>query len=92
MKGYAYLDSVGILHAVVSPDVAGKYARGGKYIETENCDGAGYLDENGYNVMVYADEKKFSYGKRNGKEYQVQEDEFAKKFPVTYTLYKELAE
>lgn len=92
MKGYAYLDKYGILHAVSSADVAKDYARGGKYIETENCDGKGYLDENGYNVMVYADEKKFSYGKSNGKEYQVQEDEFAEKFPVTYALYKELAE
>ena len=90
MKGYAYLDSVGILHAVSSADVAKNYARDGKYIETENCDGTGYLDENGYNVMVYADDKKFSYGKSNGKEYTLNEDDFAKKFPITYTLYKEL--
>lgn len=60
MKGYAYLDKYGIMHASEYQDTAKKYAKyNGKVVETNLCDGTGYTDENDYNTMIYAAEKEF---------------------------------
>ena len=91
MKGYAYLDKYGIMHASEYQDTAKKYAKyNGKVVETELCDGSGYTDENDYNTMIYAAEKEFFYGKSKAREHKLSEDQFAVKFPQTYALYKEL--
>ena len=91
MKGYAYLDKYGIMHASEYPDTAKKYAKyNGKVVETNLCDGTGYTDENDYNTMIYAAEKEFFYGKSRTREHKLSEDRFAAKFPRTYALYKEL--
>lgn len=90
MKGYAYLDSVGILHAVTTEKVALEYARNKKIVETEYCGGTGYMKENEYNIIIYSDEKKFCYGKGSAKENVIKEEEFAKMFPNTYEVYKKL--
>ena len=91
MKGYAYLDKYGIMHASEYQDTAKKYAKyNGKVVETNLCDGSGYTDENDYNTMIYAVEKEFFYGKSRAREHKLSEDQFAAKFPQTYALYKEL--
>lgn len=91
MKGYAYLDKYGIMHASEHQDTAKKYAKyNGKVVETNLCDGTGYTDENDYNTMIYAAEKEFFCGKSKAREHKLSEDQFATKFPQTYALYKEL--
>ena len=91
MKGYAYLDKYGIMHASEYQDTAKKYAKyNGKVVETNLCDGSGYTDEDGFNTMIYAAEKEFFYGKSKAREHKLSEDQFAAKFPQTYALYKEL--
>ena len=91
MKGYAYLDKYGIMHASEYQDTAKKYAKyNGKVVETNLCDGTGYTDENDYNTMIYAAEKEFFFFFCRAREHKLSEDQFAAKFPQTYALYKEL--
>lgn len=90
MNGYAYLDKYGILHAVSSKEDALSYSKNGKTASTDLCGGDGYLDENGMNVYINASEKTFSHGKNSNKDHELSETEFARKYPKTYAIYKQL--
>ncbi len=106
MKGYAYLDKYGIMHAssykeddpartearkASAMETAKKYAKyNGKIAETNLADGSGYTNENDFDVMIYAAEKEFWYGKGSARQNKLTEEQFAAKFPLSYALYKEL--
>ena len=106
MKGYAYLDKYGIMHAssykeddpartearkASAMETAKKYAKyNGKIAETNLADGSGYTNENDFDVMIYAAEKEFWYGKGSARQNKLTEEQFAEKFSRTYALYKEL--
>lgn len=90
MNGFAYLDKYGIMHAVSSKEDALRYSKNGKVVPTALCGGDGYLDENGMNVFINASDKMFSHGKNSNKDHELSETEFARKYPKTYALYRQL--
>lgn len=106
MKGYAYLDKYGIMHAssykeddpartearkASAMETAKKYAKyNGKIAETNLADGSGYTNENDFDVMIYAAEKEFWYGKGSARQNKLTEEQFAAKFPLSYALYQKL--
>lgn len=106
MKGYAYLDKYGIMHAsswkedvpertearkASAMETAKKYAKfNGKISETNLADGSGYTNENDFDTMIYHVEKEFWYGKGSARQNKLTEDQFKVKFPMTYALYQTL--
>lgn len=90
MNGFAYLDKYGIMHAASSKETALKYSKNGKVVSTDLCDDGGYLDENGMNVFINASDKTFSHGKGSNKDHELSETEFARRYPKTYAIYRQL--
>ena len=106
MNGYAYLDKYGIMHASAykeddpartearkasAMETAKKYAKyNGKIAETNLADGSGYTNENDFDVMIYAAEKEFWYGKGSARQNKLTEDQFKAKVPLSYALYQKL--
>lgn len=90
MNGFAYLDKYGIMHAVSSKEDALRYSKNGKTVFTDLCGGDGYLDENEMNVFINTSDKAFFHGKNSNKDHELSETEFARKYPKTYAIYKQL--
>ncbi len=85
MKNYAYLDKGNILHIVKEERTAKKFAKNGKYIETDVKSLNGYPYEGGNDIVVYSlDEAYINGNKVDGKKVDLKE------YKSTYELYKNL--
>ena len=88
---FAYLDKGAIIHVVGERKTAEENAAyNGKIIETGLGDGAGYLFEKGKRIFVYAKEKEFYEGGNAKGGRKMSENEFQKRYPGSYSLFKAL--
>lgn len=85
-----YLDKGGIMHCVEEENTAKEFSRNGKYVACDLADGTGYPEENGTRLVVYADDKEFYVGGNAKGGQKNEEKDFAKRYPKTYEVYKEL--